>query len=107
MEWYETLGLLFALLVVVWLWPHVKRRELRYLMLAYPVSMLLSLVYLAEHYVTDVLAGWAAVGLSFVVWSAGRSLKPKAMPSTSVFATSETPSPSLSMKTLTCGGWTR
>ncbi|MDH4364027.1 MAG: phosphatase PAP2 family protein [Acidimicrobiia bacterium] len=60
----------FALLVVVWLWPHVKRRELRYLMLAYPVSMLLSLVYLAEHYVTDVLAGWAAVGLSFAVWTA-------------------------------------
>ncbi|MEZ5410849.1 MAG: phosphatase PAP2 family protein [Acidimicrobiales bacterium] len=60
----------FALLVVVWLWPHVKRRELRYLMLAYPLSMLLSLVYLAEHYVIDVLAGWAAVGLSFAVWTA-------------------------------------
>lgn len=60
----------FALLVVVWLWPHVKRREVRYLMLAYPVSMLLSLVYLAEHYVIDVLAGWASVGLAFVVWTA-------------------------------------
>ncbi len=71
----------FALLVVVWLWPHVKRRELRYLMLVYPVSMLLSLVYLAEHYVTDVLAGWAAVGVAFVVWSAiERRLAERRMP---------------------------
>jgi hypothetical protein len=60
----------FAMLVVVWLWPHVRRRELRALMLLYPLSMMATLVYLAEHYVIDVLAGWSAVGLSFVAWAA-------------------------------------
>jgi len=34
----------------------------------YPLAMGVALVYLAEHYVVDVLAGWALVGLSFALW---------------------------------------
>jgi membrane-associated phospholipid phosphatase len=60
----------FALFIVVWIWPYVRRPELRALMLVYPLAMLASLVYLAEHYVIDVVAGWAAVAASFLAWDA-------------------------------------
>ncbi|MEO6570247.1 MAG: phosphatase PAP2 family protein [Ilumatobacteraceae bacterium] len=59
----------FALFVVVFFWPMVRRKSLRALMLLHPILMGLSLVYLAEHYVIDVLAGWALVFLSFWMWS--------------------------------------
>lgn len=37
-------------------------------MLAHPVAMGLALVYLAEHWVIDLIAGWACVGASFAIW---------------------------------------
>jgi len=43
----------------------------RWLLLAYPVIMSTMLVYYGEHYVIDILAGWAAAGLVLVgshVW---------------------------------------
>ena len=59
----------FSLFIVAFFWPMVHRRWLRSLMLAYPLVMGISLVYLGEHYVIDVLAGWAVVGLSFWMWA--------------------------------------
>ena len=38
-------------------------------MLLYPLAMALALMYFAEHYFVDALAGWAVVGLSFWAWS--------------------------------------
>lgn len=60
----------FALFVVVFFWPMIGRRWVRMLLLIHPIGMGISLVYLAEHYVIDVLAGWAAVGASFWICSA-------------------------------------
>jgi membrane-associated phospholipid phosphatase len=37
--------------------------------LLFPVMMLTSLVYLAEHWVIDGLIGWAIVGGSFWFWN--------------------------------------
>jgi membrane-associated phospholipid phosphatase len=59
----------FALFVVVFFWPMVHRRWLRALMLLHPLLMGVALVYLAEHYVIDVLAGWAVVLFSFWLWA--------------------------------------
>jgi len=57
-----------ALLVVVFFFPWIHRRSVKVLLMGFPVAMGLALVYLAEHYVIDVLAGWVIVGVSFVVW---------------------------------------
>jgi membrane-associated phospholipid phosphatase len=58
----------FALFVVVFFFPRIRSWRWRALLLVHPFLMALSLVYLAEHYVIDVLAGWALVGLSFLIW---------------------------------------
>ena len=58
-----------ALFVVVFFWPMVRRRWLRGLMVLHPILMGMALVYLAEHYVIDVLAGWFIVALSFWAWA--------------------------------------
>ncbi len=58
----------FSLMVVVYFFPRIRRRWVRTLLLLHPLVMGISLVYLAEHYVVDVLAGWAVVGISFFVW---------------------------------------
>jgi membrane-associated phospholipid phosphatase len=77
----------FALLITAFFLPRIRRRSLRVLLLTYPLAMGLSLVYLAEHWVVDVLAGWAVVGLSFLVWHrieqrlSGRASEPDATPS--------------------------
>ncbi|MDT2004447.1 inositol phosphorylceramide synthase [Rhodococcus opacus] len=54
----------FALLVAVALWPFAKNVWLRALLAAYPLAMAFVLVYGGEHYVVDVVAGWAYVGLA-------------------------------------------
>jgi membrane-associated phospholipid phosphatase len=47
----------YALLITLFLWARVGPRW-RPLLAAYPVAMAFALVYTAEHYVSDVLAGW-------------------------------------------------
>jgi hypothetical protein len=47
----------FSLLIAITLWPR-KRKWLRPLVALYPVAMGFSLVYGAEHYVSDILLGW-------------------------------------------------
>jgi PAP2 superfamily len=48
----------FSLLIAITLWPR-RRRWLRPLVAAYPLIMAFSVVYTGEHYVADVLLGWA------------------------------------------------
>ena len=58
----------FALFVVVFFWPFVQSRPLKALMALFPLAMTFSLVYFAEHYVIDALAGFAYVAVSFWAW---------------------------------------
>jgi hypothetical protein len=58
----------FSLFVVVFFLPRVRRRPLRVIGLAYPATMAVALVYLAEHWIVDVLAGWSIVGVAFGLW---------------------------------------
>lgn len=60
----------FSLVAVVFWFPRIRRRWVRVALLAYPLTMGVTLVYLAEHWVIDVVAGWVVVGLSFAVWAA-------------------------------------
>ena len=59
----------FALIVPAFFLPWIKPRWLKAVVLLYPVIMLTSLVYLAEHWVIDGLVGWAIVGVSFLYWN--------------------------------------
>lgn len=59
----------YALFVVVFFWPRIRSTSLRVLLLAYPLAMAVALMYFAEHYLIDALAGWATVGVSFLVWN--------------------------------------
>ena len=59
----------FALIVPAFFLPWIKPRWLKALVLAFPVVMLTSLVYLAEHWAIDGLVGWAIVGASFWFWN--------------------------------------
>ena len=59
----------FALIVPAFFLPWIKPRWLKVVVLLFPVLMLTSLVYLAEHWVIDGLVGWAIVGGAFVFWN--------------------------------------
>jgi membrane-associated phospholipid phosphatase len=59
----------FALFVVVFFFPRIRSWRWRVVLLVHPLLMGLSLVYFAEHYVIDVLAGWVLVGISFLIWA--------------------------------------
>ncbi len=59
----------FSLLVVVFFLPRVRRWWLRAALLSFPLAMALSVVYLGEHYVVDVLTGWATVAVAFAIWN--------------------------------------
>ncbi len=59
----------FALFVVVFFWRQMPTWS-RGVALLLPVSMALGLVYFAEHYVSDVLAGWLYVVLA--MWLANK-----------------------------------
>jgi hypothetical protein len=54
----------FALFVVAFFVTRVRRRWWP-LLLSYPLAMTFTLVYSGEHYVVDVLVGWAYVGAMF------------------------------------------
>ena len=51
----------FSLLIAITLWPR-RRRWLRPLVALYPVAMAFSLVFSAEHYVSDIVLGWLYTG---------------------------------------------
>jgi membrane-associated phospholipid phosphatase len=54
-----------ALLITLFFWPRTTRW--RWLLVVYPLAMAVSLVYLGEHYVSDVLLGWVYAVVVFVV----------------------------------------
>ena len=56
----------FALFVVLFFLRSVRRRWWPVL-LAYPGAMTFTLLYAGEHYMIDVLVGWAYVGVTFLV----------------------------------------
>jgi membrane-associated phospholipid phosphatase len=59
----------FALIVPAFFLPWIKPVWLKAIVLVFPVVMLTSLVYLAEHWVIDGLVGWMIVGGSFWFWN--------------------------------------
>jgi membrane-associated phospholipid phosphatase len=63
-----------ALLVSGFLWPVVHRRW-RAVLAVYVVLMALALVYTGEHYVVDVVAGWATAGVGLAVGAAAQRLR--------------------------------
>lgn len=66
----------FALLVTVALWPLARNRWWKIPLALFPPAMAFTLVYGGEHYVVDVLAGWAYVGLTILLaraWERRRS----------------------------------
>lgn len=56
----------FALLVVAFFFPKVRKRWIPVLVL-YPLAMTFTLVYSGEHWIIDVLVGWIYVGITFAV----------------------------------------
>jgi membrane-associated phospholipid phosphatase len=69
-----------ALLIALFFWSRTKRW--RWLLALYPVAMAVSLVYLGEHYVSDILLGWiyavvvfTAGGWLYDRWSASRAAR--------------------------------
>jgi PAP2 superfamily len=63
-----------SLLLTVFFWPRVRRRW-RPLLACYAVAMAFALVYSAEHYVFDILLGWAVtaiVTIGFARWQRRR-----------------------------------
>jgi PAP2 superfamily len=59
----------YTMLICLFLWPRLSRRW-RPLLAAYPIGMALSLIYLGEHYLIDILLGWtyAAATILIVNW---------------------------------------
>lgn len=58
----------FAALVAVFFWPRVRNRLGRLLLAVYPLAMAFTLVLSGEHYVIDILLGWAYVAGVMVGW---------------------------------------
>ena len=50
----------FSMFLAVFFFPRVRQRW-RLLLFAYPLTMMFTVLYCAEHYVVDVLAGWGYV----------------------------------------------
>ncbi|WP_330230324.1 phosphatase PAP2 family protein [Nocardia sp. NBC_00508] len=57
----------FALLVTVTLWPLLTNSWLRAVLAIFPLSMTFTLVYGGEHYMVDVLSGWAYAVLTIML----------------------------------------
>jgi hypothetical protein len=77
----------YPCLLMLFFWP-LAGRAVRALLVAYTVAMGFTLVYTGEHYVFDIVAGWALAGavvLAFrvlpVVWGAARQrVRPEPQP---------------------------
>lgn len=67
----------YSLLITIFFWSKLRTQRvhgrslggLAYVLVVYPLTMGVALVYLAEHYVVDVLAGWALVIGVCWLWS--------------------------------------
>ncbi len=101
----------FSLFVVVFFLPRIRRRWLRGAVFAYPLAMGVALVYLAEHWVIDLIAGWACVGASFATWRMiEKRLAARRLPSdTTPLGSMETSDAAAEVEPITEGAqeWTR
>jgi membrane-associated phospholipid phosphatase len=59
----------FTMLVALVIWPRLRRKWLRPLLLLYPLAMGLTLMATGEHYFFDVLLGWIYAGAVLVAWT--------------------------------------
>src|SRR4051794_8454626 len=53
----------YTMLICLYLWPRLNPRW-RPLLVAYPIGMGLSLIYLGEHYLIDILLGWVYAAIT-------------------------------------------
>ena len=60
----------FTMLVALTIWPRLRRRWLRPLLLLYPLAMGLTLIASGEHYFFDVLLGWIYAAAVLAAWAA-------------------------------------
>ncbi|MFN8217700.1 MAG: phosphatase PAP2 family protein [Solirubrobacterales bacterium] len=65
----------FCMLVALFIWPRVKRRALRPLVLLYPLVMGITLMATGEHYFFDVALGWCYAGAVMAAWGAWERLR--------------------------------
>jgi PAP2 superfamily len=65
----------FCMLVALFLWPRVRRRALRPLLLLYPLAMGLTLMATGEHYFFDVALGWLYAGAVMAGWARWERLR--------------------------------
>ena len=66
-----------AMLVTVWVTQN-SSRTIRIIAMAFPISMLLTLVYFGEHYIVDALAGWLTVWAAWKIadkWESREALR--------------------------------
>jgi hypothetical protein len=59
----------FTMLVALTIWPLVKRKRLRPLLLLYPMAMGLTLMATGEHYFFDVVLGWGYGAGVIAIWN--------------------------------------
>ena len=71
----------YTMLICLFLWPRLNHRW-RPLLAAYPIGMGLSLIYLGEHYLIDILLGWAYAAVA--VYAVNRAFERRAQPSADV-----------------------
>jgi membrane-associated phospholipid phosphatase len=64
------------MLLLLFFWSRAPR--LRPLLVAYPLAMTFTLIYAGEHYLFDVLAGWAVAALVHLVWRRWESRREEA-----------------------------
>src|SRR5262249_11153718 len=71
----------YTMLICLFLWPRIDKRW-RPLLVAYPIGMGLSLIYLGEHYAIDIVLGWlyAAATILIVNWGAERLAERRQQP---------------------------
>lgn len=58
-----------CMLVALSIWPRLRRRRLRPLLLLYPLAMGLTLMATGEHYFFDVALGWFYAGAVIAIWA--------------------------------------
>ena len=74
---FPSLHAAYPALIAVFFWPQVRSGVGRLLLAAYPLAMGLTLVIGGEHYVIDIVAGWAIVAaVTAMATRRGRHLPP-------------------------------
>ena len=64
---FPSLHAAYPALIAAFFWPHLGRPG-RMALVAYPLAMALTLVISGDHYLIDVIGGWAVVGAVVAAW---------------------------------------